>query len=253
MAKKTSEEQWLDLLTHHHGAPLGWLPHTPRCSQCGVPFAGVGGLIARTIGFRQWNKNPTMCNRCMGSLPEGGVETDVAVLFADLRGSTSVAEQMEPKAFAELVNRYYDLAVEVLAPHRAIIDKMIGDEVMALFTPMGSHSHRAGAVEAAVELVQRFPEIVAHGEVRGLGVGVNAGTAFVGRVNVGGAEDFTALGDTVNVAARLQGLAEAGQVVLGQELCESEGDGLPSMERRVVELRGRAEPMNVGVITVEAG
>ena len=250
MAKKSAEESWQELLTHHHRTSLGWLPHNPRCSQCGVPFAGIGGFITRVAGFHRWNKNPTMCNRCFGSLPDGGIETDVAVLFADLRGSTALAEKMEPAAFAELLNRYYDLAIEVLAPHRAIIDKVIGDEVMALFTPMGSHNHRASAVAAAVELMRRFPEVVPEGKEPGLGIGLNAGIAFVGKVGLGGAADFTALGDTVNVAARLQGLAEAGEVILGQDLCESRGLDLPDMERRIVELRGRQEPMTVGVVKV---
>lgn len=252
MAKKSSEEQWQELLTHHHRTPLGWLPHHPRCAECGVPFAGIGGLIGRVAGFRRWNKNPTICNRCFTSLPDGGIETEVAVLFADLRGSTAMGERMEPAEFAGLLNRYYDLAIDVLAPHRAIIDKMIGDEVMALFTPMGSHNHRASAVAAAMELMRRFPEVLPADEGPGLGIGLNAGTAFVGKVGLGGDADFTALGDTVNVAARLQGLAEPGQVVLGEALCESEGSDLPALERRVVELRGREEPMTIGVINVGA-
>jgi adenylate cyclase len=250
MAKKTPEEQWAELLSHRNSAPLGWLPRTPRCSQCGVPFAGLGGAITRVFGFRRWNKNPTMCNRCVSGLPDGGIETDIAVLFADLRGSTGIAEQMTPAAYASLLTGYYDLAIEVLAPHRAIIDKMIGDEVMALFTRMGSHDHRASAITAAVELARRFPELMPEADLPGLGVGVNAGTAFVGKVGLGGDADLTALGDTVNVAARLQGLAQAGQVVLGEELLDAAAVDRPDLERRVVELRGRSEPMTIGVINV---
>lgn len=250
MPRKSSEDQWAELLGHHHRAFLGWLPTQPRCAQCGVPFAGIGGLVARTVGFRRWNKNPTMCNRCFVSLPDGGIETEIAVLFADLRGSTSIAERMEPKAFAALLNRYYDLAIDVLTPHRAIIDKMIGDEVMALFTKMGSHDHRAAAVAAAVELVDRFPEVMPPDEAPGVGVGVNAGTAYVGKVGVAEENDFTALGDTVNVAARLQALAKAGQVVVGDTLCGSARPEHAQLETRVVELRGRAERMTIGVINV---
>ena len=253
MAKKSDEDQWLELLTHTQRSPLGWLPHNPRCVECGVPFAGLGGLLGRVAGFRRWNKNPTMCNRCFTSLPDGGIETDIAVMFADLRGSTTLGEQMGPTAFAALLNRYYDLAIEVLAPHRAIIDKMIGDEVMALFTGMGSNDHRASAVAAGLELARRFPEVEPPEGLPGLGVGVNAGTAFVGKVGLGGDADFTALGDTVNVAARLQGLAKPGEVVIGEELFGSLGADLGGFEQRVVELRGREESMTVGVIRVGVG
>ncbi len=149
MAKKSAEERWRQILTEHPASPLSWMPHAPRCAMCGVPFAGIGGAAARAVGYRRWNKNPTLCNRCVTHLPDGGLEVDVAIMFADVRGSTALGEQLEPRAFAELVNRFYRVAIDVLSPYRAIIDKMIGDEVMAFFVSLGSENYRNNAVAAS--------------------------------------------------------------------------------------------------------
>lgn len=248
MAKKTDEEKWRDMLTRHHHAYLSWLPHDPRCAVCGVPFAGFGGTLAKLAGYRQWNKNPTLCNLCYRSAPSGGIETDIAVMFADFRGSTSMAERLEPSAFAAILNRFYRIAIEVLAPHRAIIDKMIGDEVMAFFTPMGSFGHRSAAVSAAVDLMRRFPEVLPEEDVPRLGIGVAAGNAFVGKVGDSTVNDFTALGDTVNSAARLQASALAGEIVVSDELYGPFAEEFPNADSKTLSLRGREEPMSVRVL-----
>ena len=250
MAKKSAEELWRELLTRHQRTFFSWLPHAPRCSVCGVPFEGVGGALARVAGYRRWNKNPTMCNLCYRSMPDGGIEVDVAIMFADLRGSTSLGEQMEPSAFAGLLNRFYSVAIDVLAPHRAIIDKMIGDEVMAFFVAMGGEDYRASAVAAAAELMRRFPEVLPEEDTPRLGIGLHAGLAYVGKVGEGEVSDLTALGDTINAGARLQAEAKAGEIIMSEELYESVAAAFPDLERRVLQLRGREEPMAVRVLTL---
>lgn len=253
MAKKSAEDRWTDLLTNYHRSFLAWLPSPPRCSDCGVPFEGVGGAVAHAMGYRRWNKNPTLCNLCYRTMPEGGVEIDVAIMFADLRGSTSLAERMAPRDFAELLNRFYRIAIEVLAPHRAVIDKMIGDEVMAFFVAMGSEHYRASAVTAAAELMRRFPEVLPDEPTPRLGIGLNAGLAYVGKVGEGEVNDFTALGDTINVAARLQAEAKAGEIIMSEALYGSVVEGYPDLEQRVLQLRGRHEPMEVRVLRPDTG
>ena len=250
MAKKSAEEVWRHLLTEHHlQSPLSWLPHAPRCAICSVPFEGVGGALAHAVGYRRWNKNPTLCNQCVTHMPDGGLEVDVAIMFADLRGSTSLGEQLEPRAFAEILNRFYRLAIDVLSPHRPIIDKMIGDEVMAFFVSMGSESYRSSAVAAATELMRRFPEVLPEEETPRLGIGLNAGLAYVGKVGEGEVSDFTALGDTINVGARLQAEAKAGEIIMSEDLYESVASAYPDLERRVLHLRGREETTTVRVMT----
>ncbi len=253
MAKKSAEDRWIDLLTNYHRSFLSWLPSAPRCSDCGVPFEGVGGALAHAIGYRRWNKNPTLCNLCYRTMPEGGVEVDVAILFADLRGSTSLGERMAPRDFADLLNRFYRIAIDVLAPHRAVIDKMIGDEVMAFFVAMGSEHYRASAVAAAAELMRRFPEVLPDEATPRLGIGLNAGLAYVGKVGEGEVNDFTALGDTINAAARLQAEAKAGEIIMSEELYGSVAESYPDLEQRVLQLRGRQEPMKVRVLRFDAG
>ena len=136
----------------------------------------------------------------------------------------------------------------VLAPHRAIIDKMIGDEVMAFFTGMGGPSYRQHAVASAVELVRRFQEVIPQEDVPRLGVGLNAGVAYVGKVGQGEVNDFTALGDTVNTAARLQAEAKGSEIVMTDELYGSVSAAYPGLERRVLTLRGREGPVPVRVL-----
>ena len=252
MAKKSAEELWRSILTERHHSPLSWLPHDPRCAICSVPFAGIGGAVGRAFGYRRWNKNPTMCNQCVTHMPDGGLETDVAVMFADLRGSTALGEKLEPQAFAEILNRFYRVAIEVLSSHRAIIDKMIGDEVMAFFVPLGSDDYRSDAVVAAVELMRRFPEVLPEEETPRLGIGLNAGLAFVGKVGEGEVSDLTALGDTINAGARLQAEAKAGEIIMSEDLYGSVAAAYPDLERRVLHLRGREEPMTVRILSVGA-
>lgn len=252
MAKKSAEELWRRMLTEHYRSPLAWLPHAPRCAMCGVPFEGIGGALAHVVGYRRWNKNPTLCNRCVTHLPDGGLEVDVAIMFADVRGSTALGEQLEPQAFAELLNRFYRVAIDVLSPYRAVIDKMIGDEVMAFFVSLGSENYRNNAVAAATELMRRFAEVLPEEGTPRLGIGLNAGLAFVGKVGEGEVSDLTALGDTINVGARLQAEAKAGEIIMSEGLYQSVAVLYPDLERRVLHLRGREEPMTVRILNAGA-
>src|ERR1700730_14848251 len=115
-------------------AVMRHLPSEPRCRLCSAPYGGVGGRIMRRVGFGPSRKNPTLCNTCFEKAPMGGVEMEIGVLFADVRGFTSLAEAMAPEAVAALLNRFYSAATAVL-DKSAIIDKLVGDEVMALYLP----------------------------------------------------------------------------------------------------------------------
>src|SRR5438128_2370811 len=108
------------------------LPSEPRCRLCRAPYGGVGGRIMRRMGFGPSRKNPSLCDTCFEKAPMGGVEMELGVLFADVRGFTSLAEGMESKGVAELLNRFYVSATDVLT-RSAIVDKLVGDEVMALY------------------------------------------------------------------------------------------------------------------------
>ena len=182
-------------------------------------------------------------------MPPGGAEVDIAVLFADVRGSTGIAERLGASAFAALMNRFYRAATDVLVAHDAIIDKMVGDEVMALFIPgFCGPEYRRAAAQAGEALVRAMGYGGAGEPWLPLGVGVHAGIAFVGNVGGGGITDFTALGDTVNSAARLQGEAKGGEVVLSEAAYQAVAANYPDLERRELTLRGRDEPMAVRIL-----
>src|SRR5438552_17989056 len=116
------------------------LPPDPRCRLCHAPFGGVGGRLMRRVGFGRSRKNPNLCNTCFEKAPMGGVEMETGVLFADVRGFTSLAEKLLPVDVAQMLNRFYAAASKVLT-RSAIIDKLVGDEVMALYLPQLLRGH----------------------------------------------------------------------------------------------------------------
>ena len=220
------------------------LPSDPRCKLCSNPFGGIGGRAFRVMGFRPSRKNPNLCTKCCDNLGPGGIEVDIAVLFADMRGSTSLGERHGPTEFAGLLNRFYAAATRVLLAHDALIDKLIGDEVMALFIPgIAGPAYRARAVDAAVALQGALAD-----EGLDVGTAVSAGVAYVGNVGETGVVDFTALGDPVNTAARLQAEAAPGEVVLQADLYGPVADRHPGATNRTVAVRGKADPVEVCVI-----
>ena len=217
--------------------------------MCQNPFGGLGGKFAGLLGFSRSRKNPNLCSRCCDSLPPGGAELDIAVLFADVRGSTSMGERLDPSAYAGLLNRFYSAATEVLVQHDAIIDKLIGDEVMALFIPgICGLQYRRNAVLAAVALLKA----VGYGRPEGpwipLGIAVNSGMTYVGNVGGTGVVDFTALGDPVNTAARLTSSAQAGEILLSDSVYAEVAALYPDAETRTLDLRGKEAPVTVRVL-----
>ncbi len=247
--ERAPEERWTRLLTEGH-PPLRMaqlmmrrLPSPPRCKLCFNPFGGMPGRIMRMAGFRPSRKNPNFCSRCCDMLPAGGAEVHIGVLFADVRGSTTLAEGKSAAEFAELLNRFYATATDVLVRRDAVVDKLIGDEVMALFVPgFAGEDYLRQAGEAAADLLRAVGYGPGSEPWLDVGVGVNAGVAYVG--NVGGTVmDFTALGDTVNVAARLQSRAASGELILAQEVQVACQDLFPDGESRTLALKGREEPV----------
>jgi adenylate cyclase len=218
------------------------LPASPRCGICGAPFSGFGSRLVRPLGYRPSRKNPTLCATCVESSPPGGMTTEVGVLFADLRGFTSLSERSEPEAVSALLRRFYSCAEDVLFPE-AVIDKLIGDEVMALYLPMYGELDDPAAtmLQQARELLGRVGYGSPHGPFVEVGIGLDYGEAFVGNVGKRSLYDFTAVGDVVNVAARLQGQAKGGEIVASGRLVEQLAE--PVGERIEVELKGKAKPV----------
>src|SRR4029078_12585985 len=132
-------------------APFG-APPGPRCRLCAAPFAGAAAPFMRMIGKRPADHNPNWCSACFDFITEhpGGAEIEPSLLFADIRGSTGMAEGMSPSAYRAILDRFYDVAAQAVIDHDGFIDKFVGDEVVATFAPLLSgERHAAQAVEAA--------------------------------------------------------------------------------------------------------
>ena len=218
------------------------LPSDPRCKLCQNPFGGLGGKLIGVVGRKPSRKNPNVCQYCFDHLPPGGIEIDIGVVFADVRASTTLGERSNASDVAARLNDFYAAAPRIVIHNDGIVDKLIGDEVMGLFFQgvAGSQYRRKAAI-AAVELASEVTELP-------LGVAANAGIAYVGNVGSGSILDFTALGDAVNVGARLQAHAAPGEVVLAAPLYTLIEEEHPGGRPDRVAIRGRDEDVDVVVL-----
>jgi adenylate cyclase len=226
---------------------LGAMPSNPRCGYCGAPFGGVGGRMLRPLGYRPSRKNPSICDVCVEASPPGGMSLEIGVLFADVRGFTTLSEGRTSHEVSLLLRRFYKTAREVLWPE-AMIDKLIGDEVMALYLPHPKHRHDAYDARLAATMLRHargLLEGVGYGTAEGpfldLGVGLDFGEAFVGNIGDGAVQDFTAVGDVVNTASRLTGEARGGEIVLSERLAAVLDD--PPGEPCALTVKGKAAPV----------
>jgi adenylate cyclase len=260
MAKPTVEEMWRQMLTGSyprlHGMRKMWgaLPSPPRCKLCNAPFRGPGGVLMRAIRYGPSPLNRRLCKWCTRAVHKhpGGAEVEITVLFADVRGSTGLAERMSADAFSRLMARFYGVAAEVIDDCDGIVDKFVGDSAVALFIPgFAGANHPARAVHAARSLIAETVDDGSEAWIP-VGIGVHTGTCFVGSVGEGDALDFTALGDPVNTAARLTGLAGSGEVLISAEAALAAELETTALEHRTLEIRGRDRPVDAWVAKVDA-
>jgi adenylate cyclase len=224
------------------------VPDGPRCKMCSAPFGSVGGVITRIVQHGRSDKNPLLCNFCFAHLRDhiGGADVDLSVLFADVRGSTGLAERLGPSTFRAHLQRMYRMAHKAVEDQNGLVDKFLGDGVMALFLPLlTGEDHPGRAIRAATDLIRAVEssELPAAG-VR-VGAGVHSGEAFVGVIGSDERLDFTALGDTVNVAARLGGVAGPGEVLVTAVGWDHAPRDLAPVERGPITVQGRTEPLEV--------
>jgi adenylate cyclase len=228
------------------------IPQGPRCKLCAAPFAGAGAPLMRLIGKRPSDKNPTMCNSCFAFMVRhhGGAEIECSFLFADVRGSTTIAEGMSATSYRGLLDRFYATASTVVFDHDGSVDKFVGDELVAMFYPLlTGERHAARAVAAARALMVATSNADAAGPWLPLGAGVHTGPAWVGTVGDAAHVELTALGDTVNTTARLASVARTGEILITTAAAEAAGLD-PALERRSLDLKGKELPTDVVVVRV---
>jgi adenylate cyclase len=221
---------------------FGRFPSAPRCKLCHAPFEGPSAPVFRALGFRRWALNAQICRFCISGIAKrpGGTEVDVSLLYADVRGSTTLAENMSPSEFTDSLNRFFRLAFDAVDGEDGLIDHIIGDGVMAMWIPgfVGA-DHPAKAVAAGRELASTLASSEELGDSFPAGVGVHTGVAYVGVVGEKGSYDFTVVGDVANTVARLGSVAQGGELVMSEAIADAAGVDTRSLQHRMYDLKGK--------------
>ena len=190
------------------------------------------------------------------NLALGGKRQEITVLFADLRGFTTFSENMAPERLVEVLNQYLALAVDAILAREGMLDKFIGDAVMAVFNaplPQPDHTLRAVRTAQAIqEAIARYNQQTPEDNLA-YGIGIHVGQAIVGNVGTAQQMDYTAIGDAVNLASRLQEKAERGQILLSQAVYDAVKDVIQVESLGPVTIKGRsaAEPVYAVVGCIE--
>lgn len=181
----------------------------------------------------------------------GGVNQIITVLFADIRGFTALSEKEKPEKVVTLLNRYFSMMTEIIFEHGGTLDKYIGDGLMALFgAPTASEEDALNAVKAAVTMQKRLAglndELRAEGFGQiSMGIGLHTGEATVGYIGSDRRSEYTAIGDTVNLASRLESNAGGGQILMSEATAAASGNRIPVTAREPLTVRNRVQPVNV--------
>jgi adenylate cyclase len=194
-----------------------------------------------------------MCNACIrhGQEHPGGTHVDIATVFADMRGSTSTAERIGDVEFQKLINRFFLTSSSVLINAGALLGRLAGDGTVGFFVPgIAGPDYARAALDAAISLLRATGHADEEGPWIPLGVGVHAGNAFVGLLGEDGrATELTALGDDINIGARLADAADTGEALVSLQLTQAIGLDTRDLEHRTLQLKGKSGPFEVAVVT----
>lgn len=230
------------------------LPGAPRCFDCKVPLSGVGGLAVRSLGVHASSFSPRLCNRCEEYVRkhEAGAEVELSMLFADVRGSTELAEKLPPGEFKQLIQRFYKVTTDELIWHNAMINRLMGDQVIGLFVPhFAGHDHAKAAVQTALDILRATGHQDSGGPWVPVGIGVHTGLVYVGAVGTKeGVNEIAVLGNAANLAARLSAQAAPGEVIASETTAAQSGFVSGVSESKTLNLKGMSEPVPVRVLRV---
>ena len=214
-------------------------------------FTGIRGATWRSLGVTRSPRNPNVCNLCAMHV-EAGRLSELSVVFADCRGYTTLMRERGPAAVQPIIDEFFRTCASIVVRHNGIVDHFLGDAVLALFNvPIRSEDHPAQAVQTAIDIQRAVPAINAklgQGDLLKVGVGVSVGLAYCGTVGSKDCKDYTALGDAVNVASRLQGEAAPGEVVMTDIAYEFVRDDYPNAVEKTATLKGIDEPVKAYVL-----
>jgi adenylate cyclase len=190
-----------------------------------------------------------------------GKRRRITVLFSDIRGFTSISEGLRPEEVVELLGEYFNTMVPIVLKHGGTLDKYVGDAIMALFgAPLAQEDHAARAARAALEMVAQLPVLSPRWEARcghalRIGVGINTGDAVVGVMGADHRREYSAIGDTVNLASRLEGVTkEYGTPIIASHTTAAAIQGqFQVRELSELRVRGRQEPVRIFAVDGEPG
>jgi len=226
----------------------------------GVIVYRAGGEIERQVREKEHVKHilaayvsPQVAQRILSDprlLRLGGERRAIAVLFADIRGFTSYAEKIAPERVVALLNEYLTAMTEEIFAQDGTVDKFMADGIMALFgAPLDYDDATERALRAALGMQRRFKQIQSQwtgDETRlGLGIGINTGEVVVGNIGSERKIDYTAIGDAVNLAKRLESIAAHGQILLGEGAYHHIDSSLPLAELAPRQVKGKTQVCRV--------
>ncbi len=270
--KKFFKETWYFYLTGEWHAPFpdelkiyrgffdfqykfNWIfPSELHCHECGKPMTGFWGHMFRPMGSAPSSFSPKLCVSCEKSARqyELGTEVELTMIFADVRDSTPLAESLGSTGFRDIINRFFKETSRVLVEHNAMVNRLIGDQVIGLFVPrFVGKNHAKAALDAAIELLR----VTGHGSGSepwiSVGAGVHTGTAYVGAIGAAeGVTEIAVLGIAPTLCARLSSKAAAGEILISEDSVKSGNLHVESLENRLLELKGVRELVSVRVIKV---
>ncbi len=226
-----------------------------------MPIRGPLSIPFRLVGIKPSRMNPNICNMCESkfSRVRGArqIVVPVSILFADIRGYTTVSELSDFPQIAHLLSDFYENCASVIWERDGIINKLIGDAILAIFNfPITLSDHTKQAVLAGLDLQKKCLErrlLIEGAEQQqismGVGVGIHTGNVSIGEIGEF-CKDFTAIGEVVNVASRLQGAAKPEEVLVTEDVYRQIEDLFPRAESRAYQLKGIQKPVNAYALCV---
>jgi adenylate cyclase len=222
-----------------------------RLAREEVARANYGRFLPEYV-VKQMLENPE-------SFKLGGVNQTITVLFADIRGFTRISEHAKPEKVVHLLNKYFSAMTDIIFAHGGTLDKYLGDGLMALFgAPTATPQDATNALDAAVAMQRRVisinEELRAEGfnEI-GIGIGLHTGEAVVGYIGSERRSEYTAIGDTVNTASRLESNSKGGQILMSDATARAAVSRYPLKQHDPIYVKNRAQPVPLFEVEWESG
>jgi len=224
-----------------------------------VPIAIRGPLsyLFKAMGIRKSQMNPNLCTICESMFTKvkkrKQIEVPTTILFADLRGYTQLSQNIDASTMNEVLHSFYDYSSNAVWENEGIVNKFIGDAVLAIFNfPLVRKDHVQKAVNAAIQLQKQCRDLrdkigLNEEHKLGIGIGIHTGTCNIGEVG-NSYKDFTAIGSIVNLASRLQGAAASGEILITEDVYKHVENDFPNLQSKAISLKGIDKPVTGFVI-----